>query len=350
MSVTDFDTRRNKILEIIIEAHVETAAPVGSELVAKKFRLSLSPATIRNVMVELEEIGYLEQPHTSAGRVPTDRGYRYFVDAVMDIRHLSPEELRRMEALLNQQEQDVEQLLERAGSILSELTQQAAFSVVPTVKQSTVRQIELVPLGVRKLLCVMITNEEIIASHVVEIEGTMTRDEAAALARFINTELVGLPFSDLLDSLERRMLAQTDSFYHLIKRSLDILEHALSTEPEERLFLDGASYVVSQPEFSRDPRKAYELVKGLDAEGLLLERVRQDIAADGVRVRIGREVGVPGLDECSYLTAPFTMGQEVIGGIGVIGPKRLDYPRTRALVEGMGRCVSKLLGRWSGTP
>ena len=346
MNITDFKQRRNRILEVIVEAYVTTASPVGSALVARKLRASLSPATIRNVMVELEEAGLLEQPHTSAGRVPTDRGYRFYVDAVMDVRHLSAEQLRQIEALLGPDEVEVDQLLERAGCVISELTQQVGFVVVPTVKQSTVKQIELVPLGIRKVLCVLIANEEIITSHVVEIEEPLSRDETMALVRFINTELVGLPFQNLLDSLERRMLTQSDSFYHPVKRSLSILQHALSTEPNERLLLEGANYVVAQPEFRRDPRKASELLKGLDADGPLLERVRQDVTTDGVRVRIGHEVQVPGLEECSTMTAPFSLGSEIIGGVGVLGPRRLDYPRMRALVEGVARCVTLLLSHW----
>ena len=347
ISVTDFEQRRNKILETIIEAYVSTASPVGSELVAKRLRSSLSSATIRNIMVELEEAGLLEQPHTSAGRVPTDRGYRFYVDTVMEARPLPPEQLRQMEELLGLEDVvEAEYLLERAGSILAELTQQAAFVVMPTVKRSTVKQIELVPVSVRKVLCVLIANEEMIASHIVEIEEPMSRDEALALGRFINTELTGLPFHDLLSSLERRMLAENDSFYHLVKRSLNILQHALSTEPNERLLLDGATHVVSQPEFSRDPRKAHAFLKGLDVDGPFLERVRQDLVGDGVRVRIGHEVQVPGLEGCSYIAAPFAMGSEVVGGVGALGPKRLDYLRVRPLVEAMSRCVTHLLSRW----
>ena len=346
MSVSDFDQRRNKVLELVIEAHVSSAAPVGSEFISRKLRSSLSPATIRNIMVELERAGLLEQPHTSAGRVPTDRGYRFYVDSVMDIRHLPQDELRQVEALIHPLELNVAYLLERANTVLSELTQQVAFAVAPSVKQSTVKQIELVPVSVRKVLCVLVANEDIMASHVVEIEEPMTRDEAVSLARFLNTELAGLSYNELLSSLERRMLAETDSFYHFVKRSLAILQHALSTEPDDRLFLEGTSRVVSQPEFSRDPRKAHELLKGLDQEERLLERIRQDIGQDAVQVRIGREVQVPGLEECSYITAPFGIGDEVIGGVGVLGPRRMDYPRLRALVEGMGRCVTGLLSRW----
>ena len=346
MSVTDFEQRRNKILELIIEAHIASASPVGSEFVARKLRSSLSPATIRNIMGELEGDGYLSQPHTSAGRVPTDRGYRFYVDSVMDVRRISLDELRQIELLIRPAEVDLELLLERASAALAALSQQAGFAVVPTVKQSRVRQVEFVPLGVRKILCVLIANDEMIASHVVEIVEPMTRDEAVALARFINTELGGLSCRELMESLERRMLAERDSFYHVVKRSLDILQQALSTEPEERFVLEGTSALISQPEFANDPRKAHALLKGLDAEEALLARIRQDIAPDGVRVRIGREVQVAGLEACSYLTAPVAAGDAVVGGIGVLGPKRMDYPRLRALVEGVSRCVTELLTRW----
>ena len=343
MSVTDLEKRKHKILELVIELYVSTAEPVGSQFVSRKLRSSLSPATIRHIMAELEADGLLEHPHTSAGRVPTDQGYRFYVDTMMETPSIGPEQREQIARRIQPVELDVDQLLAHACTVLSEMSQQVGFAVAPTVKQSTVKQIEIVPLGVRKILCVLVANEEMIASHVVEIAEPMSRDEAVALARFVNTELVGISFSDLLDSLERRMLTERDSLYHLVKRSLDILQHALSTEPEERFFLEGAKYVFSQPEFSRNPQQAFELLKGLDAEDLLLQRIRQDITADGVRVRIGREVQVPGLEGCSYLMAPVTLGEEVVGGIGILGPKRMDYPQMRSLVEGMGQCVTEVL-------
>lgn len=347
MHISDLEQRRKRILEAVIEAYVSTASPVGSELISRKVRGSLSSATIRNVMVELEEAGFLEQPHTSAGRVPTERGYRFYVDSIMEARRLSPEQLHQIEQVIHLGDTELEQFLEHASETLAAFTQQAAFVIAPTVKQSTVRQIELVPLSVRKLLCVLVGNEEIFASHVVEIEEPMSRDEAAALVRFLNTELVGVPFNELVGSLQRRLLAEHDAFYHVVKRSLDLLQHALSTEPDDHFFLEGTSHVVAQPEFSRDPRKAHELLRGLDAQEQLLGRIRQDLAADGVWVRIGHEVQVSGLEECSYVAASFAIGEDIVGGVGILGPKRMDYPRMHAVVEGMGRCMTSLLTRWN---
>ena len=346
MNATDVEQRRNKIFEAIVETYLSTATPVGSELISRRLRQALSPATIRNIMVDLEGAGFLEQPHTSAGRVPTEHGYRFYVDTVMERHPLSQDQVRQLEALIEPGAMDVEAIMECASTILADVSREAGFVVVPTVRRSTVKQVELVPLGVRKLLCVLVANEEMIASHVVEVEEPMTREEAIALARFINMELSGLPFNELLASLERRLLGESDSFYHFVKRSLQILQDALSTEPNERLVLEGASYVVSQPEFTKDPRKAHALLQTLDAEEALLAQLEHDVTPEGVRVRIGRETQLPGLSECSYVTAPCMISNEVVGGVGVLGPKRMDYPYLCALVDAMARTVTKLLTRW----
>lgn len=346
MSTPDYEQRKKKILELVVETYVSTASPVGSEMVAKKLRSSLSPATIRHVMGALEEDGLLEQPHTSAGRIPTDRGYRVYVDAVMGVRHLPPELLRQIEARIEPGEMELEGLLERAGAVLAELTRQAAFVLAPTVKRSTVKQVELVPMGVHRLLCVLIANEELVVSHVVEITEPMSREEATALARFMTMELGGLSVHELLGSLQRRMLGESDSFYQFVKRSLDILEHVLSTEPDERLLLEGASYVVSQPEFSRDPRKTHALLRGLDEETVFLEDVRLSILREGMRTKIGHEIPVPGLEECSYVATAFPVSEGMHGGVGVLGPRRMDYAAVTALVDGVRQCLTVILNRW----
>lgn len=346
MNVTDSEQRRNKILEIVIDAYITTATPVGSELISRKLRSSLSPATIRHIMVALEKDGLLEQPHTSAGRVPTDHGYRVYVDSVMERRPPSPEELRQLELLIDPHDEDLERLLERASAALAHLSQEAAFVVAPTVKQSRVKQIELVPVSVRKLLCVLIANEEMVASRVVEVEEPMSRDEMGALVRFLNAELTGVSCDELLDSLERRLLAERDSVYHLIRRSLSILQHVLSVESEDRLLLEGVSYVVSQPEFSRHPDKAHELLRHLEAQQEFVHGLRQDLVSDGVRVRIGREILLPAFASCSYVAAPFAIEGELVGGIGVLGPTRMPYARLQGLVGGMAKAISGWLTRW----
>lgn len=344
MSITNTETRDNRVLEAIIDAYVASATPVGSALVAKKLRSSLSSATIRNIMVELEQQGLLEQPHTSAGRVPTDKGYRRYVKLLMDVGWLSQEQVEALEQQIIPEEREVELLLERATTILADVAQQAAFVVTPTVKQGLVRRVELVPLSARRILCILVsTHEEMYASHVVEVEEPLTRDEAMALVRFINTELVGQPFGDLVASLERRLLAERDSLYHIVRRSLEILEHALSTEPENRMILEGRSYVVAQPEFKRDPQMAEKWIRSLESQAPLLERMKEDLGTERVTVRIGSEVPLGECDECSYVIAPFLVDGTVAGGVGVLGPKRMDYRRMSAWVDGMARSLADLL-------
>ena len=343
MFITDLEQRRYRILEAIVEAYVSSASPVGSELIAKRMRSALSPATIRNIMVDLEESGLLEQPHTSAGRVPTDRGYRFYVDRVMDVPSLTPEQVQLLQARLAGGDADPGQFLRQVSGILAQLTQEAAFVLAPTVKRTAIQHIEVIPLDERRVLCVLVAPHDVLASHVVEIEDPVSRDEAVALGRFLNTELIGLPFEDLVASLERRLLSATDAFYHLARRSLAILEQALATEPHERLVLEGTSYVVAQPEFQRDPEKAHQFLRGLEAHDALLEQLRSDLSTGKVQVRIGGEVQLSGCDTCSYVAAPLVAGQMVVGGIGVLGPTRMDYRQVSAMVDGIARLVNTVL-------
>lgn len=357
MNTSDFEQRKNEILQAVIETYVSEGTPVGSELVSRKLRQSLSPATIRNVMAQLEEAGFLEHPHTSAGRVPTDRGYRYYVDTLMGAIRLTPEETQGLAEAIHAREPEIEPLLARASEVLSERTHQAAFVIVPTVKHSTIRHIELLPVSAHKIVCVLVGEEPFIASHVIDVEQSLTRDEAVALVHFLNAELAGLPARELLAVLERRLLGGSDSFYHLIKRSLAILQTVLATEPEERLFIEGVTHLFEHPEFHDDPDIAQQLMRHLDVEESLLQRLRAELGlrldegAHGAgpfesAVRIGHEVGIEGLARCSYILAPFHLRQSVVGGIGILGPRRMDYARLRALVEGMAGQLTGILSQW----
>jgi heat-inducible transcriptional repressor len=170
----------------------------------------------------------------------------------------------------------------------------------------------------------------------------ISRDEAISLAHFLNTELTGLPAREVVIVLQRRMLSGNDSFYHLVKRSLAILEAVLAIEPDERLYIEGATRLLDHPEFLNNPQQTHELLRQLELQESLLVRLRGDLlgAAAGARVRIGHEVGVDGFEACSYVVAPFGMQQTMVGGIGVLGPKRMDYRRVKAIVEGVAKLLS----------
>ena len=353
MSVSDLEQRRKEILGAVVEAYISTGMPVGSELISRKLRHTLSPATIRNVMANLEEEGLLEHPHTSAGRVPTDRGYRTYVNSLSKEMRLSQMENKQLLDAIHPGDTEPESLLSRVSSALSELSHQAGFVITPTVKGTTIQHIELMPLGVHKVLCVLVGQEPFLASHTIEVEEPITRDEVMSLVHFLNAEFTGLPVTELLALLERRLLAVNDSLYHVVKRSLDILQTALATEPDERLLLEGAAYLFEYPELHPTPQQSSELLRQLELRQELLARFRSDLTAsveavqtgvtDGAVVRIGREVGIEGLEGCSYVIAPFALGRGAAGGVGVLGPRRMDYRRMRALVEGVAEVVTHLL-------
>lgn len=345
MHASDAEQRNKEILGAIIEAYIATASPVGSELISRKLRHSLSPATVRNIMADFEEEGYLEQPHISAGRVPTDRGYRYYVDSLMDMRRLSAEEARQLAEAIGASEPELGQCFARVSEALAHVSHQTVCVVAPTVKRSTIRQIELLPLSLHKLLCVLVGQEPLVASHVIDVEEPINHDEVLLLAHFLNTELVGLPARELLVSLERRLLSVSDSFYYLVKRSLDILQTALATEPEERLFIEGVTNLFAQPEFRKDPHKAERVFQHLESGHELLERMREDLVHEATSIRIGHELELEGFEDCSYVFAPFTLRQAAAGGVGILGPKRMDYRRMRALVEEAAALITDLVAR-----
>lgn len=264
----------------------------------------------------------------------------------METVRLSPEEFQILLRMVQPEALEQSQLFQRVTEILAALSHQPAFVMAPTVKHSTVKQIELFPIGVQKLLCVLVAQEAMVASHVIEVEEPMSRDEATSLAHFLNTELAGLPIQELLTSLERRLLAVNDSFYHLIKRSLLVLQTALATEPEERFLCEGTMYLFECPEFRRDPKQAHELLRQLEFQTDFLKCLREDLASEGTRVRIGREVAINGLEDCSYIVSPFGVQRSMVGAVGVLGPKRMRYSRMRALTEGMAELVTNVLTRW----
>ena len=343
--ITDSERRKNDVLGAIIDLHVATAEPVGSEAICRRLGQHVSSATIRNVMAKLEEEGLLVQPHTSAGRVPTNRGYRYYVDSLMQQMRMSAEEGQRIAQALSPAEGQLDVLLERVSALLSQLSQQTAFVIAPSLRSSAIKHVELVPLSPRRLLCVLMGQEPCVASHIIDIEEPISRDEAVALANFFNAELTGLPADELLSVLERRLLDASDSFYHMIKRSLAILQEALATEPEARLYIEGARHLFEQPEFRKDPHKAHELLRQLELRQALMERVRADLQQPRWCVRIGDEVDIDGMEECSYILAAFGVPDAVLGGIGVLGPRRMDYRRMVALVDGMVHLVSDALAQ-----
>ncbi len=347
MVVTDVISRRNKILGIVVDSYVSTAVPVGSIAVSRKFRQRISPATIRNIMAQLEEIGYITHPHTSAGRVPTDKGYRYYVDSLMEQRHLTRDEMDFIEGVLSHDFDELGEIVKRAARLISSLTHQASVVSFPRSKRRTFKRIELIPATHTKIYVLLFTAQGIVKHSIFELHETCDESELMKISRFLNDELPGLQLSEIGDYLLRKVLGENDAFHHLFKEATDILSMSHILEEEaEKIFLDGAHHIIEQPEF-RYADKVRLLLKALEEEEEILNIMDRDLNEEGVRVHIGAENPYEDIRECSLVISNYKIGDQNIGSIGVIGPTRMDYSKSVPVVGYVSSVFSRLLTRLS---
>ena len=340
MSVTDLKSRSHKILEAIILSYAESANPVGSESVWQNYGLGVSPATIRSVMVELEGQGLITHPHTSAGRIPTDHGYRYYVDLLMEPRRIPSSEEAFINGIVEAEADDTQQLLEEAAHRLAELTQEAAVVLVPQLAQGSFRRLELISIDPHEIVGALIATEGLVRHVMLELDEPVEEDELIRINRFLNQELAGMPLGQVHAYLERCLLETTGSFFHLYKRAKDLLSLGPFFQEESALILDGTSRILEAPEF-RDIDRTRRLLKALEMKEELVELLRRDLAAEEVKLHIGQENRGTSLTDCTLVAAPYRLRGGVMGAIGVLGPTRMYYPRVTAIVGRMAQAVSR---------
>ncbi|MFH1779278.1 MAG: heat-inducible transcriptional repressor HrcA [Candidatus Omnitrophota bacterium] len=345
MVVTDAISRRNKILETVIDSYVSTATPVGSFTVSKKYRIGLSPATIRNVMVELEKLGYIAHPHTSAGRVPTDKGYRYYVDTLMELKHLTEEEREFIEKNLTQDLDELEDIIRRTARAISTLTKQTSLISFPRAKKRTFKRLELISTSAAKIHALLFTAQGVVKHSIFELQENIEERELSRISKFLNEELLGLPLSEIKDHLLGKILSENDPFHHLFKQAIDILNLSrLLEEKNEKILLDGTHHIIEQPEF-RNTEKIKAILKALEDEDEILDILDEDLEENVVKIHIGSENPYEDIRECSIVVSNYKIGEENIGGIGLIGPTRMDYSKVVSVIEYVGQIFSRSLAR-----
>jgi heat-inducible transcriptional repressor len=340
--------RQQLILKAVVEDYISTAEPVGSRALSKKFPLGVSPATLRNEMADLEEEGLLRQPHTSAGRIPSDAGYRLFVDLLMERGHnLLPEEELRVLEKFQAQARDVQDILQQTAKVTAVLAHCTAIVRAPRLHRSRIQFIQMLPLSDQDTMLVILTDQGTTLNQLVHLPSVVTADELALLSNFLNAQLRGQPLDQLTGKVLDRLLAEMRGYEQVLRALWQRLYEV--HEPSERVYVSNASILAQQPEFGESGK-----IRGLLC---LLER-EQTLAnllsllhAEGVdasQVSIGRENPLADLHECSVVSATYAIGDRVIGEIGVLGPTRLEYPRAVAAVETMARYLSTTLTRFFG--
>ncbi len=342
MPATALDDRRREVLRTLIQLHVDTGEPVGSESLCRALGRALSPASLRNLMADLEALGYLDHPHTSAGRVPTDEGYRVFVDSLMGPRPLAPGEQRAI-AELGQGEASAEQTLERASQVLSRLSRNVGFVLAPDIARTSFRHIDLVPLGHPRVLVVMVSATGIVTHKVIDVEERLEPAQAQECANYLNTHFSGMPLDAIRVRLVELMQEEKALYDSLLQRVAAVGERAFAPpETGASVYLDGASNVLSQPEFE-DVERMRALFRTFEEKGRLVRILNACIAGDGIRVLIGHENPDPELQDLSLVTTTCRVEGEPAFGVGVLGSTRMQYAHVVSIVDHVARAVSDVL-------
>ncbi|MGB9660894.1 MAG: heat-inducible transcriptional repressor HrcA [Moorellaceae bacterium] len=339
--------RKRKILEAIILDYIATGEPVGSRTIARRYNLGVSPATIRNEMADLEELGLIEQPHTSAGRIPSDLGYRYYVDCLMEKHELSAAEKEYIRRRFEQKIGEIEQVLADATRLIAEMTSYAAVAVGPYQGKSHIQQVQLLYLSPGKALLVVVTSNGLVEHHLFNVPKGVSSPELFRLSCMLNERLQGVMLEELkpavLNNVYRELVSEHKELCSLL---IELLEQLSRLEKEERIFLDGTINLFEQPEF-----RSIDKVKGLLS---LLERTEtlRELFAEGppagLTVKIGRENKYKDINNCSILTVTYEINGEVIGNVGVLGPTRMHYSRTISVLEYVARNLSRALEKLCG--
>jgi heat-inducible transcriptional repressor len=333
------DERKLDVLRAIVEDYVATQEPVGSRSLVERHALGVSPATVRNDMAVLEDEGYIKQPHTSAGRVPTDKGYRLFVDRLSRVKPLSPAERRAIERFLVGAV-DLEDVVHRSVRLLAQLTRQVAVVQYPSLSRSAVRHLELVPVSTTRLLLVMITDTGRVEQRIVELPTPRPHEDVTELRRQLNSKLAGAKLVDT-PPLVQELVEQSQD--NAMSALAVVLLETLVERQEERLALAGTANLTrfNALDLAGSLRP---ILEALEEEVILLKLFDQ-VHAGGMLVRIGDENEVADLRTTSVVSTGYGPGSTVVGGLGVVGPTRMDYPGTIATVRAVARYVGDLLGQ-----
>jgi heat-inducible transcriptional repressor len=334
--------RGRSVLNAIIRDYIETAEPVGSKAVARKNDIRLSPATIRNIMADLEDIGLIAQPHISAGRVPTEEGLRFYVHSILELRPLGESEKRRIQNYLKDSSQEVEELLKTTSRMLAVVTEQAAIVSRPKSSATIFKHIEFIRLRDHLVLTVLVTESGLVQNKILEIEDNLSQSELDRLTHYLNELLSNLTLDQLKKKILEEMKKDKEDFDALLAKALEISNQAFQEEAIGEVYIEGRTNLMQYPEFSQI-ETLRKLFKAFEAKNILIRLLEKSISASGIQIFIGSETQINEMGGCSVITASYNKGKYPIGTLGVIGPTRMNYDRVIPIVDYTAKLVSKIL-------
>ncbi len=337
----NLDSRARDVLREIIMEHVSTGEAISSRSLAKSGRFQLSPASLRNVMADLEDLGYLQQPHTSAGRVPTDRGYRFFINHLMRSRALTQRERETIDDEVAHGN-EIEEVLHLASSLISRLSDQVGVVFMPTLLQFAIRSMDFVLVAENRIMCVIVGTNGVVVNKLVETRLPFTRDELEKISRYITVEFAG----QTLDVIRRRLVRMTEDeraqHDRLLQKTIALgIETVNDVVPfEHELVVEGAASILSKPEFA-DAAALRKTFLALQEKEKLVEILNSCLSEDGLQILVGSESDFTQVNNFSIVARPYGSNASPLGIVGIIGPMRMEYARVAPLVDYLGRALSR---------
>jgi len=337
----DLNERSKQILEAIIEDYIITAEPVGSRTITRRHSFALSPATVRNVMSDLEEMGFLASPHTSAGRVPTDKAYRFYVDSLLAVRQVSRSERDEIRRRCRINGRDIGSVLRDTSKMLSYISHYMGVVVAPRFTAAVLRQIEFVQLSGRRILVILVAQSGTVQNKIIESDEDISADDLIRMTNYLNGLLQGLTIAQIKSRIVEEMENEKTRYDHLMAKALELSQQTVG-DADSEIFLEGRVNIMDVPEFA-DIGRMKEIFRAFEEKNQLVNLLNRCMDADGINIFIGSESRVSQMSDISLITSTYRTGRNSIGVLGVIGPTRMGYAKVIPIVDYTARLVSRLL-------
>ena len=339
----ELSERDRRILEAVIQDYILTAEPVGSRTLSKRYNLDLSPATIRNVMADLDDLGLLTQPHTSAGRVPTNQGLRYYVDTILEVKDLPGMDQVAIHQEITAVTTDAEQLLKHASRVLSSVSRQLAVVLAPRFSRLTINQLQFVKINRNMILVILVGRSGIIQNRIIKTDEDLSQEDLNRFNRYLNEILEGLTISEIKRKIVEEMRHEKNQFDQMLSRALALSSQIfVENEIEDDVYIDGRVNLLEHPEFSAVPAMK-AIFRAFEDKSILVKLLDNTMNASGVQIFIGTENELAALDGCTLIASRYSRGSRPLGTLGVIGPTRLNYSKIIPVVDYTARLLSQIL-------
>lgn len=336
------DERKKRILQAVIQDYISSAEPVGSRTLARKYDLGVSPATIRNEMADLEMLGYLEHIHTSSGRVPSSKGYRLYVDALLPVQPMTDEEKAMIDKWYQAKVQQLDQVFQETARLISKLTRNVSLVLAPQISKAAFRCMQFLPLDAHRVIAVLMTDAGFVENRIMEMPAGSSFEDFQRMAKVINGCLAGHTLGAIQNGSLKMIEAEIGD-NGLYESAMTLIDKALNSRRKERLYLGGTTEMMEQPEF-HNVDKVKELLIMLEKDQLMKDILKAHLG-DGLTVTIGQENEYSGIKDCSIITATYHLDGELLGSMAVLGPTRMEYGRTMSLLNYMNSNLTEVIKR-----